>query len=63
MCSMTVKRQWHARNEGRATYSVQSIQESVEEVGCGNFLWLVDLIINLVQRNILRVEQGEAGIC
>jgi len=60
---MTIERQWHVRGQGRATYSVQSIQESVEEVGCGNFLWLVDLIINLVQRDILRIEQGKARIC
>ncbi len=60
---MTVARQWHARGQGRATYSVQSIQESVEEVGCSNFLRLIDLIINLVQRDILSIEQGEARIC
>jgi hypothetical protein len=32
----------------RMTYTIESIEESVEQVSCGNFDWLIDLIIDLV---------------
>lgn len=45
----------HEKN--KASYPIKGIQESVEQISGCNFLGFVDLVIYLVQRNGLRVNQ------
>jgi hypothetical protein len=43
------------------TYSIQGIQEGVEQVGCSDFDRLIQLIVNLVKNNLLRIDQGKSS--
>ena len=41
----------------RAVRTIESVEEGVEEVGCGNLLWFIDIVIGLVQGDGLRVDE------
>jgi hypothetical protein len=43
------------------TYTVQGIQESVEQIGCSDLGRLIQLIVNLVKNNLLRIDQGKSA--
>ena len=43
-----------------AVRPIKSIEECIEEVGCGNFLGLIDVIVGLVKSDSLRVNQSSA---
>lgn len=45
----------HEKN--KASYPIKGVQESVEQISGCNFLGFVDLVIYLVQRHGLRVDQ------
>jgi hypothetical protein len=42
------------------TYTIESIKESVEQVGSRDLFWLINLIVDLVQSHRLRIDQCEA---
>jgi hypothetical protein len=48
-------------SERRRTHPIQSVQESVKQVGGSHFLWFVDLIVHLVENDLLGIGQTEAN--
>lgn len=42
------------------TYTVKSVEEGVEQVGCVDLDWLVELVVHLVEGNLLGIEEGVA---
>ena len=43
------------------TYTIESVKESVEQVGGRNLLRFIDLVINLVKSHGLGVDKGITG--
>lgn len=41
------------------TYTIQGIQEGVEQVSCSDLGRLVELIVDLVKNNLLGIDQGK----
>jgi hypothetical protein len=46
-----------SQQEG-STYAVECIEESVEQVSGCNLLWLVELVVNLIEGDGLRVDES-----
>lgn len=44
------------------TYTVESVEEGVEQVGCVDLDRFVELVINLVEGNLLGIEEGVASL-
>jgi len=44
-------------------YSIEGIKKSVEKISSCNFFWLINLVVDLVKCNGLRIDQRVATTC
>lgn len=63
MCSKTeVVSSIHLIFKKNITYTIESIKESVEQVGGRNLFRFINLVINLVESHGLRVDKRITGV-